>query len=89
MSMPLQIIRHLTFWAGIALICAGLLVFAATPQLASTAEPPPNYLGWGTLLLGFLTLASSYHFKRIEARRADRAEQRETEAHRRRMDDTH
>lgn len=56
-----------------------------TTSAASAREP--NLLGWGTLLLGFLTLASSHYFKLREARRADRVEARDIHKQRRNNDD--
>jgi hypothetical protein len=50
-------------------------------------ESHPNLLGWGTLLLGFLTLGSSHYFKLRDARRADRAEARDISRDQRSTDD--
>jgi hypothetical protein len=59
-----------------------------TNSMAYGGPPPePNFLGWGTLLLGFLTLASTHYFKLRDARRADRAEARDIARERRATDD--
>ncbi len=91
---------RLLFWLGLSLVALGiwqLLSFqdTGTWQNASYPGGPPeppsqnaNYLGWGTLLLGFFTLASSHYFKLREARRADRAEAREIARERRSVEDT-
>jgi len=61
---------------------AGEIVVAATQR-------EPNYLGWGTLILGFFTLASAHYFKLRDARRADRAEAREIADRRRDGEDVY
>jgi hypothetical protein len=86
-----------SLYAGAALVGLGtLLLIGGQPVLvavnASTehreaVETGVNYLGWATLGLGFLTLASSHYFRLRESRRADRAEAREIHDRRRRPDD--
>jgi len=85
------------FYPGIALVGLGLILLVGDEKISvavntSTGEAHRtggglNYLGWGTLCLGFLTLASSHYFKLKESRRADRAEAREVHDRRRSSDD--
>jgi hypothetical protein len=90
--------ERLAFSAGLVLVAVGIwqllpqrsadvwenVSYNQTATSAgSTEAPAPNYLGWGTLLLGFLTLGSSNYFKWREDKRADRAETREIERTRR------
>lgn len=84
---------------GTVVVVAGALRLASPPEdvsytgdgpeVAAAAERQPDYLGWGTLLLGFLVLGSSHYFKLREARRSDRQEQREIHDRRQRGDDVH
>lgn len=48
-----------------------------------------DHLGWGALLLGFLTLASSHYFKLKAEQRANRREAREVHDRRIRGEDVH
>lgn len=92
-------IRRLLFWGGVALVSAGLwqLAAPATDTYVNASFPSntteytekqsANYIGWGTLALGFLALASSHYFKLRDARRLDRAERREVARDRRVTDD--
>jgi hypothetical protein len=89
--------RRLVQGAGVILILAGVVILApwdfdtlqnaSVPAGENATVAEPNYLGWGTLLLGFLTLASGSYFKLDDKRRADRAEAREIAERRRRMED--
>jgi hypothetical protein len=87
--------------AGVLLIGAGFLILYGDQRIevvtnAATAPGAPagdaattgSYLGYGTLALGFLTLASSHYFKLRDARRADRAEAREIHDRRNKSTDT-
>ena len=86
--------------AGVLLIGAGFLILygnqrvevatnaATAPGAPADATTAGSYLGYGTLALGFLTLASSHYFKLRDARRADRAEAREIHDRRNKSTDT-
>jgi hypothetical protein len=81
----------LRYWALVAigwvLVLAGMVSFIDVGYQNASMNFPAggpeatgghyNLLGWGTLLLGAATLASSHYFKLREARRLDRMETRE------------
>lgn len=73
-------------WAS-GLILAGLWMLLTQRHLASTAEQGSDLRAWVLVVLGALYFAAEYRLKMKADRRADRAEAREIELHRRRMDD--
>jgi hypothetical protein len=74
---------------GLGLILFVIGVWFLSPDLSlieNASDVPgqnpaaePSYVGWGALVLAFLSLASSHYFKLQEKRRADRAEARAIE----------
>ncbi|GAA4751383.1 hypothetical protein GCM10023264_17570 [Sphingomonas daechungensis] len=77
-------------WQGrtvaVALILSGLW-FLSQPQYASTETSVAEVRGWVLLVLGVVYFVAEYRLKAKADQRADRAEAREIELHRRRMDD--
>ena len=74
---------------AIGLIVAGLWLVSLGPQPASTGSQSDNgdVRGWLLVCLGALYFVLDYRLKLRADARADRAERRDVEAHRRKMDD--
>lgn len=77
----------LVVFGGATLLLAALAPRPASFPTDALIESDKSILGWGTLILGFLTLASSHYFKLREARRADRDEARKVHDAQRSRDD--
>lgn len=87
-SRILSVVGGIIFLAGIGRLVSPPLQ-PIDPNVHAATEQATDYLGWGTLLLGFMVLASSHYFKLREAKRADRQERREIHDRRQRGDDVH
>ena len=71
---------------AVALLLAGVW-FLSEPRYASTETSNGGFRGWALIVLGALYFIAEYRLKLRAERRAERAEAREVELHRRRMDD--
>jgi hypothetical protein len=81
--------RFVLPFVGGALLLIGLWPSLTEVVPGSTADLPSDYLRWGAMALGFLALASNHYLKFRDDRRADHAEAREMNEHRRRIDGRH
>ena len=73
---------------AVALVLAGFWLLAQ-PRYASTAASGAELRGWLLIVLGAGYFVAEHRLKTRADRRAERAEAREIELHRRRMDDKH
>ena len=69
------------------LVVMGVWLLLTQRHLASTSDPGSDLRGWVLVFLGAIYFAAEYRLRRKADQRADRAEAREIELHRRRMDD--
>jgi uncharacterized membrane protein HdeD (DUF308 family) len=72
--------------AAVALILAGLWLLSE-PRYASTEAGAGDIRGWVLIVLGAIYFIAEHRLKLRADQRAERAEAREVEFHRRRMDD--